>query len=380
MSEHPSEHPGPLRLLLTVTLNHNQFRAHVEPILALPEVESVVLVADEWGPELPKLETRVPPRLLVRLVGRAFAKLLVCLRIARRDRPNLVLAYNLVPHGLNAAIVSKLTGIPAAFHMIGGPEEWVGGGWRSDNKVLGRLRRPSRTLEALLLAVIRRFDVVATMGPAGREALVQRGIDPSRVIELPAAVDGQRFEGARPEPPAYDVISITSLIPRKRPRDLLEVLARLHARKPDLRAVILGRGPLEQEVRERVSALGLAHAVELRGFDPEPERVLLAARVFLLASRYEGLSIALTEAMRARVPPVVTRVGEAESLVVDGQNGFLWEVGDVERAADRIALLLEDEDLRRRLGDAAAEAAGARTDPGAVSAASRELLARTRRQ
>jgi glycosyltransferase involved in cell wall biosynthesis len=80
--------------------------------------------------------------------------------------------------------------------------------------------------------------------------------------------------------------------------------------------------------------------------------------------------------MAAGVPPVVTRVGEAESLVIDGENGYLWEVGDVSRAARRVQELLDDEGLCRVLGDAAARAAAERTGFATIAEGSRDLLRR----
>jgi glycosyltransferase involved in cell wall biosynthesis len=369
--------PRKLRLLVTVTLNHNQLRSHLDPILALDEVESVTLVADVPGPSLPKLQTVVPSRTLVRVLGRAAAKFVVCVGVARRERPNVVIAYNLIPHGLNAMAISRLFRIPAIFHMIGGPHEWLGGGWRSDNKVVGRLTHPSRVLEAILLSVIRRFEVVATMGPVGQRALLERGVASERVFELPAAVDTTRFRVRKNNSAfRYDVVSVMALIPRKRPGDVLKVLAQLHQDRPQLRAAILGKGPLRSDLEDEARRLGLGDAVDFVGFDPRLEEVISRSRVFLLASRQEGLSIAITEAMAAGVPPVVTRVGEAASLVIDGENGYLWDVGDIADAAWRVGQLLDDEDLRRRLGDAAARAAVERADFDTITERSRELLQR----
>src|SRR5919112_1036656 len=98
---------GRLRLLLTVTLNPNQLRAHLEPITDLDEVESVTLVADVAAPPLAKLTTVVPPAWLVRLSGRAVAKLLTGVAVAVRRRPHWVLGYNLVPHGINALLIGR---------------------------------------------------------------------------------------------------------------------------------------------------------------------------------------------------------------------------------------------------------------------------------
>ena len=352
-------------------------RSHVEPLLALDEVGSAVLVADAPGPAVPKLRTVVPPRPLVWVLGRALAKLVVCLRIARKEHPDVVLAYNLVPHALNAAVVAKVAGIPSAFHMIGGPEEWLGGGWQSDNNVVGRMRRPNRLLERLFLRVIRRFDAVATMGSVGRRALIERGIDSGRIVELPAAVDTARFARAdRAASPTYDVVSVTSLIPRKRPSDLLAVAARLHAERPGFRFAILGRGALLPQIREQARELGLGDAIDFVGFRDDPEEIVRRAAVFLLASRQEGLSIALSEAMAAGVPPVVTNVGETASLVVDGETGYLWPVGDVETATARVRELLDDDELRRRLGAAAARRVTEHAHFDRIVEGSRELLAR----
>ena len=154
------------------------------------------------------------------------------------------------------------------------------------------------------------------------------------------------------------------------------MLCQLHRSHPELRAAIVGEGPLLPHLREQARELGITEAVDFLGFHPRPEEVVAHSRVFLLASRYEGLSIALTEAMAAGVPPVVTRVGETESLVVDGENGYLWQVGDTSHAASRLRELLDDETLRRRLGDAAARAAVDRADFRRIADGSRDFLRR----
>jgi Glycosyltransferase Family 4 len=182
-----------LRLLVTVTFNPNQLRAHLEPIVDLDEVAQVTLIADAPGPRMPKLRTVVPPRWLVRLTGRAGAKLLTGVVISLRERPQWVLGYKLVPHGLNALAIARLTRRRSLIHLVGGPAEWDGGGYRSDNAVLDRLPRPVPALERLLVALIGRADVVAVMGSRARSELIQRGVDPSRVVVVPASVDRHRF-------------------------------------------------------------------------------------------------------------------------------------------------------------------------------------------
>jgi len=362
-------------LLVTVTLNPNQLRAHLEPITDLPEVGRVTLVADVAAPPMAKLRTVVPPPRLVRLFGRAGAKLLVALGIALRERPDWILAYNLVPHSLTALATGGVARARVYIHLIGGPREWEGGGFTSDNKVLGRLRRPVPTLERLLVWAIRRADIVAVMGSGARRDLIARGVRAERVAVVPASVDEARFGVQRPTTPRYDLVTASQLIPRKRLEDLLEATALLRKDRPGLRVAIAGRGALEAELRARARALGVEANVEFLGFVADVERLYADARVFVLPSRSEGLSIAMCEAMAVGIPVVSTDVGEARDVVVPGETGELVEVGDVAALARHASELLDHDARRAEMGRAASAAVRAHCSRARVREINRGLLA-----
>lgn len=370
--------PRGLRLLVTVTLNENQLRSHFEPIVALSEVKSVTLVADVEPPPIPKVTGVVPPRRLVKLLGRAGAKLAVCLRIAVRDRPDWVLGYNLVPHGLNALVVGALTRRKSLFHMIGGPVEIEGGGWQSDNAVLGRLPRPLPRLELVLMRLVRACTVVATMGKDAQRLLVDSGMPPDRVIPIPASVDEERFH-PRPEcQPEYDLVTVAQLIPRKRIEDFLRAVATLRPERPHLRAAVVGRGPLGDSLRGLAERLSIAEAVDFLGFQAHIEDVYARSRVFVLTSRYEGLSIAISEAMASGLPVVVTDVGEVRDLVRHGQNGYLFPVGNIEAMVTHLRELLDDPARRQTLASAAAFDALELSGRTRITQLYRELFGRLR--
>ena len=362
-----------MRILVTVTLNPNQFRAHVGPIAALPEVTSVTLVADTPGPRIPKLRIVVPPRWLVRVAGRAAAKFVTGLVLALRERPAWILGYNLVPHGINAVLIAKVARARSYVHVIGGPVEWEGGGYGSDNKVLSRLGRPVPPLERLLVRVLKAADVVAVMGSRARSELVRRGLEPERVVVLPASVDPARVR-ATGQAPRYDVVTASQLISRKRLHELLRAAAVVRATHPGLRVAIAGRGPLDAELAAEAERLGIADAVDFLGFVEDVESVYADARIFALPSQREGLSIAMTEAMAAGVPVVVTDIGEARDVVVHGRNGFLFEVGDVEAMAAHIDTLMSDPELWKRMSQAAVDAVHDTSSPARITEINRELL------
>lgn len=365
-----------LRLLVTVTLNPNQIRAHLEPILALPEVAGVTLVADRPAPEMAKLTTIVPPRLLMRVLGRAGAKLVVCLLNARRHRPDWVVAYNLMPHGINVFLVGRLTGTKTLFHLIGGTEEWQGGGWDSDNRYLKRLPRPIALLEKLFLALIGRFDAVVTMGTRSKRMLVERGVDPNRIHVIPASVDEARFQPVEDAEPLYDIVTVAQLIPRKRLHDLVAAVGELRRTRPSLKVAIVGVGPLEEELRATVDSAGLDDVVEFLGFRRDIEAIYRQSRVFVLTSAHEGLSIALSEAMASGLPAVVSDVSEAPDLVQNDRNGFRYPLGNVDRLVECLSAVLDDEQRRARFARAAAEDAREVTGLRRAKECYRELLNR----
>ncbi len=76
--------------------------------------------------------------------------------------------------------------------------------------------------------------------------------------------------------------------------------------------------------------------------------------MFALTSRFEGLPIALLEGMAAGLPVVVTPVGGVGEVVTDGREGYFAPVGDAGLVAARLGKILDDPDLRGRLGTAAA--------------------------
>ena len=362
-----------MRLLVTVTFNPNQLRSHLEPIAAIPEVEEIILVTDRPPPRLPKLRAVVPPRFLSSVFGRAFAKLLVLSVLARRLRPDWVIGFNLVPHGLNAVLSAGLIRTGSVYVMIGGPIEWEGGGWASDNQLLGRLGRRSLVLERLLLAVARRATLAVAMGSRGREALLAQGFEAARVVVIPASIDEGRFQ-PRGIAPTWDAITVGELIPTKRIADLIDAVAVLAPEWPELRIAIAGTGPLLDELKDRARRLGVESHVEFLGFREDITELYARSRVFVLPSRYEGLSIAMLEAMASGLPVVISDVGEARDVVRHGEHGFLYPPGDIAALSHRLSQLLDDRELSHELGQRAARQAQAYAGAPTIAAAYRRLL------
>jgi len=116
------------------------------------------------------------------------------------------------------------------------------------------------------------------------------------------------------------------------------------------RLVIVGDGPERARIEDYRRVNGLENKVTLLGFRADVGELLRKADIFILTSRYEGISVALLEAMRAGLPVIATRVGGVPETVHDGKTGLLVEPDDLPGLVNAMLRLSESAELRRALG------------------------------
>ena len=138
--------------------------------------------------------------------------------------------------------------------------------------------------------------------------------------------------------------------------DLLEAIARLRSKFPDIRLLCGGDGEVEA-VKKRIVSLGLQDAVQLLGWvgGDDKKQALAASSVYVLPSYYEGLPMGVLEAMAAGVPVVATIVGGIPELITDGVDGRLVSPGDIEQLTTVLRDLLGNSELKETMGMAGAK-------------------------
>lgn len=122
---------------------------------------------------------------------------------------------------------------------------------------------------------------------------------------------------------------------------------------PKARFLLVGDGPLCEELKEQAAALGLERAVHFVGLQEDVRPYLAATDVYLMSSVFEGLPVALLEAMAMARPVVATFVGGIPEVIEEGKSGFLVPTGKPELLAQRVADLLSNERLRLEIGASA---------------------------
>lgn len=157
------------------------------------------------------------------------------------------------------------------------------------------------------------------------------------------------------------MLTVARLVPHKGQDTGLRVLAALRDRFPDLRYVMVGEGNYEGELRRLAAELGVEDGIVFAGAlrDNQLPEAYATSTLYLGLSRVdneinvEGFGIAFLEAAASGLPSVAGDSGGVRSAVRENETAFLVPPSDVVLAAEKVAVLLADPDLRRRMGDAA---------------------------
>ncbi len=184
--------------------------------------------------------------------------------------------------------------------------------------------------------------------------LARRGLDPDRIEVVPNGVD-LAWYAPDPSVPRFDeptLLYLGRLKRYKRVDLVLRALAELERRGLDVRLFVAGAGDQAGRLTAVAGRLGVADRVVFTGFVSEERKRELFRRawVHVLTSPKEGWGITNLEAAACGTPTVASDAPGLRDSVVDGETGLLVPHGDVGSLADALERLLEDGDLRARMG------------------------------
>jgi glycosyltransferase involved in cell wall biosynthesis len=205
--------------------------------------------------------------------------------------------------------------------------------------------------------------IVANSAAVAADTLVREGLNPLRLrvirngitpAEPLAAAERDAIRagwGVGPD----DIVAgaVANYRPVKGLERLVRVVAGLHAELPDLRLVLIGDGPLRGALEAQAAGLGIGSIVRVNGPAPDARHLVEAFDLVVAASEAEGLPNALLEAAAAGRPIAATAAGGTVEVIEDGRTGLLVPVGDEAALAGAVRRLVQDPELRARLGAAA---------------------------
>jgi L-malate glycosyltransferase len=264
-------------------------------------------------------------------------------RIIKQLRPDVIHAHD--PHGVAmAALGLSMSTQPAKPPLVAAR--------RVDFHLRGK---------SLSRWKYRQVDCFICASEAIRQMLIGDGVPASRAVTVHEGIDIERVEHAPPADlhgefwlphHAPLVGNVAALVPHKGQRHLIEAAKLVLRQVPDARFVIAGEGELRSALERQIKEERLDKHVLLAGFRPDVLSLHRAFDIFIMSSITEGLGTSLVDAMAAGKPIVATRTGGIPEVVADGETGILVAPRDHDAMAEAIVRLLNDDDLRRRMGDA----------------------------
>ena len=273
--------------------------------------------------------------------------------VAREVRPDIIHAHSPVLNALPAIKVARRLGIPVVYEIRA---FWEDAAVDHGTTNEGSLRyRATRKLET---RAIRQVDHVFTICEGLRADIVARGIPSDKVTVIPNAVDITSFSLASPPDPELQqkwgltnntVIGFIGSFYAYEGLDLLlEALPAIIEQKPDIRVLLVGGGPQEENLRQQAEKAGLKNVVVFTGRVPHQDVNHYYDLINVLA--YPRHPMRLTELVTPLKPLeamaqgqlfVASDVGGHKELIDHGRTGILFEAGNRESLAKAIINLLE---------------------------------------
>ncbi len=228
---------------------------------------------------------------------------------------------------------------------------------RVANQLMRRLARleEETAKNATLVVTISRYSLEKLQKhynvDKAKARIVPNGVDPEKFkpVSDKAAVKQQFGLGGKSA-----VLFVGSLILRKGLPFLVEAAKTVVKQKADAQFIIVGDGPLRNQLVSRLEAFGIADKFKFLNWLSEDELVAAynCADVFVLPSIQEGQGIVLLEAQASATPVVAFNVGGVNEAVVDGETGLLVNRDCSGELADAVMRLLADDALRAKMGSA----------------------------
>jgi glycosyltransferase involved in cell wall biosynthesis len=189
-----------------------------------------------------------------------------------------------------------------------------------------------------------------------RNEVIYNGVDTDAFRARSSPEERRRVRDALGFGDADFVIGLSAVLrPEKNHVQLVDAVAALRGRGIPARALLIGDGEMRGAIQARARAQGVERDVVITGFTQDVRPYIEASDAMTLCSITEALSMAVIEAMALNKPVVHSDVGGAAEMIVPGENGFLFPVGDTPAYAAKLALLA-DGALARRMGTHARQA------------------------
>jgi len=205
---------------------------------------------------------------------------------------------------------------------------------------------PTQNINYKVVAITdftRRYLVENYKIPAENVELIYQGTDVARFTKNPDNFEKAKTVYNLPETAAPVLGNVGSFEERKGQVVLLDAISKIKEKLPNVLLMLVGDGPDEKMLKEKVAQMNLEKNVAFFPFTSEPELIFELLDILVLSSLYkEGLPNVLLEAMSMELPVVSSKLAGVPEVVKNGETGFMVQPGDVDELANAVIKLWSD--------------------------------------
>jgi N-acetyl-alpha-D-glucosaminyl L-malate synthase BshA len=309
-----------------------------------------------WRPDVPGLTfvpVQMPDYPLFREPQYLLGLTNSIVRLARSRPIDIVHAHYAVPHATAAHLAREMLARgpdarpPRTVATLHGTDITLVGSDPSYEAVVAHSIEHADVVTAVSASL--RDDTIRTLGISRDIRVIPNFLDCAEWRRRQDATLRERI--CAPHPGAAVVIHVSNFRPVKRVDVVADVFRRVVERRNAV-LVMVGDGPDRAPLEREIAALGLQSRVLFAGEQHDLVPWLSSADVFLLPSAQESFGLAALEAMACGVAVVATNVGGLPEVITDGVTGFLCPLDAIDLMAARVVALLDDAELRTRIGRA----------------------------
>jgi glycosyltransferase involved in cell wall biosynthesis len=241
-------------------------------------------------------------------------------------------------------LAAYLAGVPCIISTVHSTNTWKHGIHKFVDRLLARIST----------------NIIACSDEVASVLIHKDGIPEKRVVVVVNGIDLLRFKNVSPvdlggNNSLVKLVVIGRLHPAKGHDDLITAINSIKTQCSGFHFFFVGEGELRKSIEESINKYGLGNLVTLLGQRSDVPAILAAADVFVMPSRWEGLPMALLEAMAMGKAIVATRVGGIPDVITSGKTGLLINVGDGRELEESLIKIIVDKKLRENLGSSARE-------------------------